>query len=103
MKRLRFVELAVLALFISIGFWVADAIAGFYDYCDLTAAGASCGPVWNCAAPVCAPLGVMCEVDVLKRGACVPFGFYCSSSSTCSGHCGGASPACSCPANSGCT
>jgi hypothetical protein len=106
MTRQRFVELAVLALFVCIGFWATDAGADVgppYTSCNLNASGINCGSTYNCATPGCTRLGVTCEVSVLKRGVCNDPGLLCFTSSSCDGNCGGTSPSCTCPAPAGCT
>ncbi len=104
MTRQRFLELAVLALFVSIGFWAADAVAGPYEYCDMTVVGTSCGPSRNCnTVPACIAKGVICEVYEKRRGGCAPtFIWGCIHTNSCGGYCDGSSPYCTCPANDGC-
>ena len=98
MLRQRFVGLSVLALFVSIGFWAANALSLPYDYCDKTiTAGYSCGAASNCSTSGCNGLGVKCEVTTVKQGTCLPGGFVCFTVNTCAGYCGGTSPACTCP------
>src|ERR1022692_1977832 len=76
--RQRFVGLSVLALFVSIGFWAANALSLPYDYCDKTiTAGYSCGAASNCSTSGCNGLGVKCEVTTVKQGTCLPGGFVC--------------------------
>lgn len=91
----------VLAITTVIGFMSAEAFAGFYEFCDPTCIGPSCPG--NCAAPVCAPLGVNCSTDNSGvQDCCGPAAFTsCTNTNACSGKCGGASPTCACTTTSG--
>lgn len=85
---------------IAIGLRAADAVAGWYQFCDASCIGPSCPD--SCGGSLCGPSGANCETDEPGiQDCCGAGGIRCTERSSCSGKCAGVSPACTCTTTSG--